>query len=132
MFIERKRTVEDRATIDIINFWSIVAVLTATVAVASVVGAAVFVGEFDEPEEDEDPIETVDEGVSISDPEGGEVTVRWTDAGDATHMVIRNEDDLVLGRLDYFGDETTVVNRRFAVVAVYEDGSEEVVGRHEP
>ncbi len=124
----------DRATLDVINFWCIVSLLIATVAVASVVGGAVFIGEFDEEFDETEYTDETDVGVSIVPDSAEEVTVTWTDAGDARHLEIQTPDGRNLGRLNFMGDETTVENTEFIVTAVYEDEGRQdaIVERHQP
>ncbi len=124
----------DRATLDVINFWCIVSLLVATVAVASVVGGAVFIGEFDEEFDETEYTDETDVGVSIVPDSAEEVTVTWTDAGDARHLEIQTPDGRNLGRLNFMGDETTVENTEFIITAVYEDEDRQdaIVERHQP
>ncbi|NUE03920.1 hypothetical protein HUB97_15675 [Halorubraceae archaeon YAN] len=121
-----------RSRLDVINFYCITSLLIATVAVAGVVGAAVYVGEFDEEIDEDELVETSDANVVISEPFEGEVTITWTDTADARHLEIRSPEGDELGRLDFLGEAIDVENTEFTVIAVYEDGPDEIVEEYEP
>lgn len=119
-----------RGTIDVINYYTIVVVIVAAVAIASVVGVAVIIGEFDEPEPEEDLTNATDVGIDI-ETLNGEVRVTWTDEGEAEYLSIRDADG-EFERIEIYGDTVTVGDRPFSVVAVYEDGEEATVEEYVP
>lgn len=126
-----RSTGDGRATIDVINYYTIVVVIVAAVAIASVVGVAVLVGEFDEPEPDEDDlIEETDVSVEVESL-NGRVLVTWTDEGDAEYLSIRDADG-EFERIEIFGESATVDDRPFTVVAVFEDGEEARIEEYTP
>jgi len=118
-------THNSRATIDVINFWCVAVLVVSAVSVAGVVGAAVVAGEFEDRNFDFDDEATGTNVLTETEPDGS-TRVRWADQGDAQSLEIRVDGEQV-DTLDFVGDETTVQDGSFEVVAIGADGSEEVI-----
>lgn len=116
-----------RAVIDIINILSVAILLVVTSSTASVVGAAVFSGEFDDqglqqPEqEDDDPPREV---AVDTESTGVGTTITWTNPGEAAYVEIRDTRGNLIETIQVSGGKATIGQDQFAVYAIYEDGTE--------
>lgn len=120
-----------RATVDILNLWGVAILVVTATSTAGVVGAAVFTGEFDVEEPDEDEL-TPDSEVVVNTQEttAGITTVTWTEPGDARALDIRDQQGESIESLGFVGDSVDVEADRFQVWAVYGDGTEEMIYQH--
>ncbi len=113
--------------IDVINTWCVLILIVSAVSVAGVVGAAVVTGEFDAEETAGERLqsETGDRILTETQPDGSTI-VTWSDPGETRYLEIRS-DDVIIGTLDYVGDDMTVESPSFEVIAVGEDGSRQTI-----
>lgn len=113
-----------RATVDVINFWCVAILIISAASVAGVVGAAVAAGEFEDRGLDLEDEATQTDVLTETNPDGT-TRIRWAENGHAEYLEVRANGEVT--RLDFIGDETTIDGGTFEVVAINQDGSEDVV-----
>lgn len=119
-----------RGVVDIFNLIGVAVLVVTATSTAGVVGAAVFTGEFDVEEQEEEDLTPESEVVVDTEETDVGTTVTWTEPGDAQSLELRDEDGETVGTLGFVGDSTEVDAERFQVWAIYDDGSEEMIYQH--
>lgn len=115
-----------RAAVDVINFWCVVVLVVSAASVAGVVGAAVVTGEFEDRNFNIEPNNGTEAGVLVETDPDGTTRIRWSEKGEARFLEI-HVDGQRTAALNYVGDEATIENPAFEVVAIYEDQPRAVV-----